>query len=90
MRNAANYPALAYPEVYVLEGGYKKFFETFPEYCIPTEYTRMLDPTYEEEMQFFRQQCKYSETVTGTCKKGRHGKVFRAPISVRKSLSSRF
>lgn len=81
---------MAYPEVYVLEGGYKKFFETFPEYCVPTEYTRMLDPTYKEEMKFFIQQCKSSETVTGTSKKGRHGKVLRAPILVRKFLSPRF
>eukprot|EP00126_Sphaerothecum_destruens_P013514 Sdes_comp23140_c0_seq1m21442 len=33
-----NYPELYYPEVYVLEGGYKSFFESHMDYCDPKSY----------------------------------------------------
>ena len=32
-RNKCRYPQLWYPDVYLLNGGYKLFYETFPEYC---------------------------------------------------------
>lgn len=37
--NTANYPMLSFPEIYVLEGGYKNFVHTYPQYCtIGVEY----------------------------------------------------
>lgn len=35
------YPQLDFPEIYVLEGGYKKFFELYSNLCIPNNYIRM-------------------------------------------------
>ena len=35
------YPELYYPQVYLLEGGYKQFFHEQPDYCEPRSYTPM-------------------------------------------------
>ena len=40
--NKDNYPYLHYPELYLLEGGYKNFFETNKDLCLPKSYKPML------------------------------------------------
>ncbi|KCZ76785.1 hypothetical protein H311_02212, partial [Anncaliia algerae PRA109] len=40
-RNECVYPHLKFPEIYVLEGGYKSFYEKYPEHCIPKGYVKM-------------------------------------------------
>ncbi|KAL2885490.1 M-phase inducer phosphatase [Ceratocystis lukuohia] len=45
--NRENYPRLTYPEVYILEGGYSKFFENHPNRCYPQNYIEMLDKAHE-------------------------------------------
>lgn len=35
------YPNLRFPEVYILEGGYKAFFSVFPGLCVPRGYVKM-------------------------------------------------
>ncbi|KAJ3654056.1 hypothetical protein Zmor_013270 [Zophobas morio] len=52
------YPSLHYPEVYLLEGGYKDFFEQFANLCVPISYTEMLHPEHETELRYFRQKSK--------------------------------
>jgi len=47
--HADSYPQLFYPEVYVLDGGYKKFFETSPQFCFPQEYVPMTDDRFSTE-----------------------------------------
>jgi len=47
--HSSNYPELFYPEIYVMEGGYKKFFEEFKEQCEPEFYLTMDDPAYKQE-----------------------------------------
>lgn len=32
--NMSRYPNLSFPDVFVLEGGYKKFYKEYPQYCI--------------------------------------------------------
>jgi len=49
--NESNYPDLYYPEMYLLEGGYKQFFKDFPELCEPQAYVEMKDPLYTPEMR---------------------------------------
>jgi hypothetical protein len=46
-----SYPELSYPEVYILEKGYKNFFEGFPTMCNPQAYVPMRD-------REFRSHCK--------------------------------
>jgi rhodanese-related sulfurtransferase len=49
--NESFYPDLYYPEMYLLEGGYKQFFKDFPELCEPRGYVEMKDPLYVPEMR---------------------------------------
>ena len=57
-RNTNAYPALDYPEIYLLHNGYKDFFETHIEHCTPHAYRPMLEPTYNEEYRHFRAKTK--------------------------------
>jgi len=41
--NQANYPYLEYPEIYILHGGYKAFYETYKNLCDPSAYVKMKD-----------------------------------------------
>lgn len=44
----ATYPALFFPEMYILDGGYKRFFNEFPKRCTPESYILMLDNRFEK------------------------------------------
>ncbi|KAL6075307.1 M-phase inducer phosphatase 1 [Balamuthia mandrillaris] len=44
--NINRYPHLFYPNMFLLAGGYKKFFEYNKEYCDPPEYVRMEDDRF--------------------------------------------
>ena len=48
-RNAAAYPALSFPEIAVLDGGYRAFFENHPTYCSPQAYVSMWDDAFQRE-----------------------------------------
>ncbi|EXJ91298.1 hypothetical protein A1O1_04408 [Capronia coronata CBS 617.96] len=39
--NADRYPALTYPEVYILDGGYSTFFKDYRSRCYPQNYVEM-------------------------------------------------
>ena len=56
--NNENYPSLHYPEIYLLEGGYKAFFEQFPNHCTPENYTRMVDDDFAEDLKLHRSRSK--------------------------------
>ncbi len=57
--NAAHYPKLFYPEIYILEGGYSGFFAEHQERCYPQAYVEMNAAehvnTCEREMNRLRQ-----------------------------------
>ncbi|XP_049823164.1 M-phase inducer phosphatase-like isoform X2 [Aethina tumida] len=57
-RNEQEYPSLNYPEIYLLEGGYKNFFQYYSEMCIPIAYKEMLHPEHEHDLRHFRQKSK--------------------------------
>ncbi|KAL5008311.1 hypothetical protein ScPMuIL_013892 [Solemya velum] len=58
-RNKENYPALLYPEIYLMTGGYKAFFATHSELCCPIEYVPMVHPEYAEEFRHFRSKSTF-------------------------------
>lgn len=45
--NAACYPRLTYPEVYILDGGYSAFFLDHRSRCFPPEYVEMSDAKHQ-------------------------------------------
>ena len=47
--HAATYPELHYPQVFLLEGGYKKFFQEEPACCEPRAYCPMAQKEHEDE-----------------------------------------
>ncbi|XP_030371520.1 M-phase inducer phosphatase [Scaptodrosophila lebanonensis] len=57
-RNTNAYPALHYPEIYLLHNGYKDFFETHADLCQPHSYRPMLEPAYTEDYRHFRAKSK--------------------------------
>lgn len=56
------YPSLSIPEIYVMEGGYKRFYSTYPELCCPQGYITMDNTDY-------RDLCKKEQHRTRTNKK---------------------
>lgn len=68
--NKDSYPALYYPEIYLLHNGYKEFFEQYPELCEPRAYLPMADPNFIQEEKMFRKKSKTwaagTAGVTGT------------------------
>ncbi|KAM9308103.1 M-phase inducer phosphatase 1 [Gastrophryne carolinensis] len=53
-RDLHEYPSLYYPELYVLAGGYKDFFQRFPSFCEPENYRPMLHEDFKEDLRLFR------------------------------------
>lgn len=58
------YPSLTYPEIYLLEGGYKNFFETHKDYCLPKSYKPMLHDDHRSDLKYFRKKSKSWELET--------------------------
>ncbi|CAF0902504.1 unnamed protein product [Didymodactylos carnosus] len=53
-RHLSAYPELCYPEIYLLEGGYKAFFEYSNEHCLPQTYRPMLETGFTDQLQHYR------------------------------------
>lgn len=62
MLNSDNYPKLTYPDIVILDGGYRQFFDSNKEHCFPRGYVEMKDVNYqdacEQEMGRVRQANK--------------------------------
>ncbi|XP_006070914.1 M-phase inducer phosphatase 3 isoform X3 [Bubalus bubalis] len=52
------YPALYYPELYILKGGYRDFFPEYMELCEPQSYCPMHHQDYKAELLRCRNQSK--------------------------------
>ncbi|XP_015909404.1 M-phase inducer phosphatase [Parasteatoda tepidariorum] len=56
--NEGHYPRLHHPEMYLLEGGYKAFFENYRDYCEPQDYKPMNHKDHGFELRHFRAKSK--------------------------------
>ncbi|KAF9914537.1 cell division cycle- protein [Lobosporangium transversale] len=66
--NAMHYPAVFYPEVYVMQGGYSGFFKENKSYCWPEAYVEMNNMKHSKE---FEQQMRvFSREFSRTASKG--------------------
>ncbi|XP_013923134.1 PREDICTED: M-phase inducer phosphatase 1 isoform X2 [Thamnophis sirtalis] len=63
------YPALHYPELYILKGGYKDFFLKCKSYCEPQSYRPMHHKDFKEDLRTFRTR---SRTWAGEKSKREH------------------
>ncbi|XP_065649983.1 M-phase inducer phosphatase 1 isoform X2 [Hydra vulgaris] len=65
------YPNLYYPEMYILEGGYKEFFNQKKEYCTPESYQEMADPNFAQDLKKFSKRSKsWTEDKSGRKRTG--------------------
>ncbi|XP_056384887.1 M-phase inducer phosphatase 1-like [Hyla sarda] len=56
------YPHLYYPELYLLKGGYKEFYETFQHLCEPQGYVKMVHKDFRDELKKYQ---KKKKTLSG-------------------------
>lgn len=68
--NRENYPKLNYPEVYLLDGGYKNFFAQCQDKCVPMTYKTMADKNHSDDLRHFRAKSK-SWCGPDPCRTGR-------------------
>lgn len=45
------FPNLFYPELYLMQGGYRAFFSEFPDLCMPMGYIPMTHPDFREQLR---------------------------------------
>ncbi|XP_052791999.1 M-phase inducer phosphatase 1-like [Mya arenaria] len=58
MLNSDSYPRLNFPEVYLLHGGYKAFFNKYQGLCDPISYKPMLHENHSADLRHFRVKSK--------------------------------
>lgn len=56
--NKENYPSLSYPEIYLLDGGFKAFYSQYSNLCDPVSYRPMLHSDYSSDLCHFRTKSK--------------------------------
>ncbi|KAJ8337528.1 hypothetical protein SKAU_G00364940 [Synaphobranchus kaupii] len=59
-RSMNEYPALLYPEVYVLKGGYRDFYQLYRHHCEPQSYCPMHHEDHRDELLRFRSDSRAS------------------------------
>ncbi|XP_073451582.1 uncharacterized protein [Aquarana catesbeiana] len=52
------YPRLYYPELYLLKGGYKEFYENFTDLCEPQGYVNMLHSDFTDQLKKYHKKKK--------------------------------
>ena len=53
--NKTNYPSLYYPEMYILDGGYKNYWQQHGDKCEPTNsYLPMRNPQYRDQLKHYQ------------------------------------
>ena len=57
------YPRLNYPHIFLLEGGYSKFFKSYKDLCEPKEYKTMLDQKHKSELEFYSRMLRISNKL---------------------------
>lgn len=83
--NKANYPNLFYPEMYILDGGYKNFWQQHPQRCDPPNaYLPMRNPQ-------FRDQLRHHQKMKHAFKSGfhlsQHSAIKQLPPKAKKTRS---
>ena len=56
--NADKYPFLNFPEIYIMKGGYKEFYDRYSQICVPRCYIPMLHEDHRDDLKKFRSKSK--------------------------------
>lgn len=56
--NSHRYPQLNFPEIYLLDGGYKAFYTLYKDLCDPVSYKPMLHEDHAADLRHFRVKSK--------------------------------
>ncbi|KAH1023036.1 M-phase inducer phosphatase isoform X1 [Dendroctonus ponderosae] len=73
-KNMQMYPSLYFPEMYILEGGYKRFYEEYSNMCSPPSYIEMRDPRHTNDMLLCRQTSRTWDSDMKNCMRKRSSK----------------
>lgn len=76
---AQSYPELYYPEIYILQGGYRDFFAQFPQLCFPQDYVPMDKDTFRPDLHMEKRKKAHS---TNQLFSSRHSQSFRSKSMV--------
>jgi len=60
--NLENWPSLYYPDLYLLDGGYREFFIKFPDFCEPRDYVSMFDRRFISDCKLHSNLLKKSSS----------------------------
>lgn len=60
-RQNNKYPLLMYPELYLLDGGYRDFYKKHKEYCVPQAYRPMKSSNHRDELKTYRKRRRPSQ-----------------------------
>lgn len=63
MRNSLNYPALSFPNVFIIHGGFKEIYSERPDLCTGI-YLTMHDDTYVQNGELSRMNRRYKEEIS--------------------------
>ncbi|EAY16757.1 Rhodanese-like domain containing protein [Trichomonas vaginalis G3] len=91
--NKSRHPAIYYPNVYILEGGYREFYNNFQDQC-EGGYRPMIDPGYQSlcqrSMQCFRQnvQKAMKEMRKPLSRETNSQHMFTSPINFQERYSN--
>ncbi|OHT12642.1 Rhodanese-like domain containing protein [Tritrichomonas foetus] len=89
--NKMEYPNLFYPHVFILDGGYRNFYQEYHEFC-NGGYTRMLDDSHRSNGDLVKATTKYRQNVEKAENKNRkvlvaiHGNankqnIYQSPVA---------
>ncbi|XP_046576860.1 M-phase inducer phosphatase 3-like [Haliotis rubra] len=80
--NSDRYPFLFYPEVYLLDGGYKAFYEQHQRQCQPNTYIPMLHEDYASQLRHFRSKSKSTKTTKNIYLRSRCLEIDVSPLKL--------
>lgn len=91
--NQDNYPHLDYPDILILEGGYKTFFDSQSHRCYPQKYVEMNDHNHknvcEKELTRFRRDLKKASSFNSLSFAASHNSTATTITSTTVSSSQR-
>ncbi|KAK6464293.1 hypothetical protein DFJ63DRAFT_333865 [Scheffersomyces coipomensis] len=58
------YPYLSYPDIVILEGGYKNFFKSYRDLCFPQAYVEMKDVNHEKNCENHMNKARLDNKLT--------------------------